>query len=371
MSVMRRLALPLAFLLALASPAAADIRIAVIAPMTGPYESLGAQMRAGAEKAVADINASGGVRGERLVLDVEDDACKAEEAAAAANRAIGRGDVFVVGHLCAASANAAAAVYIERGTLAITPGVTRNTYTDERAGPTLFRLAPRDDAQGAFLGAELARLFPDARIAVLDDRSTYGKTLADATRGAMNAAGKREALAESFEPGARDYGRLAARLVDDAIDVVFIGGWHGDIALILEALRARGSDATIVGGDALGTSEYRVAGGTAVAGTLFSFFTDWRDSPSAAAVVAALRAAGTEPEGFVLPAYAAVQLFAAAARVADPKDGAALAAVLSSAETPTILGGVSFDAKGDARLPFYALYRWGERTFSPLEEERP
>lgn len=358
--------LPLLALCA-AGPAAADLRIAVIGPMTGPYDVLGAQLRAGAEKAVADINAGGGIRGERLVLDVEDDACRAEDAVAAANRAIGRGDVFVVGHLCAGAAEAAAAVYAKNGTLAITPGVTANGFSDDRAGPTVFRLAARDDGQGAFLGSEIARRFADRRVAVLEDGSSYGKGLAEATRAAMNAAGKREALVETYQPGARDYRALAGRLVDDAIDAVVIGGWHNDIALILEALRARGSQAVVIGGDALATSEYRVAAGKAVAGTLFSFFTDWRLAPGTASTAEAIRAAGTEPEGYVLPAYAAVQLFAAAAATAEPRDGAGLAAALAGEETPTLIGPVSFDAKGDARLDFYALYRWNEQGFAPAD----
>ena len=60
---------------ALSTPAFADIIIATAGPMTGQYASFGAQMKAGAEQAVEDINAAGGVNGEMLKLEIGDDAC--------------------------------------------------------------------------------------------------------------------------------------------------------------------------------------------------------------------------------------------------------------------------------------------------------
>ncbi|MCX5496998.1 branched-chain amino acid ABC transporter substrate-binding protein [Kaistia dalseonensis] len=361
---MYRFLLALPLLATLALPAEADIRIAVIGPMTGPYQALGKQIQAGVQKAADDINAKGGIGGERISVDVEDDACKADDAAAAANRAAGRGDVLVVGHVCAEAAKAAAAVYAKAGIVAITPAVTAIGYTDERAGPSIFRLATRDDAQGAAAGAYLASHFADARIAILHDGSPYGKPLADATKQAMNEAGKREARADSFDPGAKDYNALADRLKADAIDVVFVGGYQADAALILKALRAKGSKAILMGGDALGTSEFVNSAGDAAEGTLLTFFTDWRLAPDAQNVVAAMRAAGTEPQGYTLPAYAAVQSWAAARQSAG---ATGTIAALSTDITPTILGALAFDAKGDAEIPGFTVNVWKDGVFAPAQ----
>ena len=71
-----------------ATAAMADIQIATAGPMTGQYASFGAQMQAGAEQAVADINAAGGVNGEQLVLNVGDDACDPKQAVAVANQMV-------------------------------------------------------------------------------------------------------------------------------------------------------------------------------------------------------------------------------------------------------------------------------------------
>jgi len=356
----------LALLLATtAGPALADIRILAVGPMTGPYQALGKQIRAGVETAVDALNAKGGINGERISVDIEDDACKPEAAVAAANRAVGRGDQLVVGHVCTEAAIAAASVYADNKLLAITPAVTANRYTDQRAGPTLFRLATRDDAQAPTAGAFLAERFGNKRIALLNDGSSYGKPLAEATKQAMNEAGKREARLDTFDPGAKEYNALADRLIADAIDVVFVGGDQGDIALILKALRAKGSPAVVMGGDSLATSEFVTAAGDAANGTLLTFFTDWRLQPPAETANAALRQAGIEPQGYVLPAYAAVQLWAAARRSSGPAAGDTLASTLSASQTPTVLGTVAFDGKGDAQLAGFSVYRWENGALVP------
>ncbi len=68
--------------------------------MTGQYAAFGDQMKAGAEQAVADINAAGGVLGQQLVLEVGDDACDPKQAVAVANQLAGKGVAFVAGHFC-------------------------------------------------------------------------------------------------------------------------------------------------------------------------------------------------------------------------------------------------------------------------------
>ncbi|TGV15597.1 ABC transporter substrate-binding protein, partial [Mesorhizobium sp. M4B.F.Ca.ET.143.01.1.1] len=52
---------------------AADILIGVAGPITGPNAAFGAQLQKGAEQAVADINAAGGVNGQQLKIEIGDD----------------------------------------------------------------------------------------------------------------------------------------------------------------------------------------------------------------------------------------------------------------------------------------------------------
>ena len=90
--------------LAFAAPALAqDIVIATAGPMSGQYASFGEQMRRGAQMAVADINARGGVMGRKLRLEIGDDACDPKQAVAVANQLASRKVSFVAGHFCSGS----------------------------------------------------------------------------------------------------------------------------------------------------------------------------------------------------------------------------------------------------------------------------
>ena len=128
-------------------PAYAEITVATAGPMTGQYASFGQQMKAGAEMAVADINAKGGVLGEMLKLEVGDDACDPKQAVAVANEMVGKGVVYMAGHFCSGSSIPASKVYEEEGIIQVSPASTNPKLTDE-GGPNVFRVCGRDDQQG-------------------------------------------------------------------------------------------------------------------------------------------------------------------------------------------------------------------------------
>src|SRR6476469_1027859 len=86
-----------------ATPAFAQIKIASVGPMSGQYAAFGEQLRKGAEMAVAEINAAGGVNGQKLELEIGDDACDPKQATAVANKLASRKVVFVAGHYCSGS----------------------------------------------------------------------------------------------------------------------------------------------------------------------------------------------------------------------------------------------------------------------------
>ncbi len=348
-----------------AGAARADTVIGVAGPMTGSLAVFGDEMRDGAARAIADVNRAGGVNGAPLTLQAMDDKCDPKTADAVANQLAGKGAAMVVGHLCLGASLAAASVYVANAIIEISPGTTWPDYTDKRPGPGIYRLAGRDDEQGVVAGEAIARRFPGKAVAVIDDRSPYGKALADATRRAMNAAGKREAFTEEYDQGQRDFTALAERLQAAAIGVVYIGGYPTEAGLIARQIRADGLDTVIVGPDTLVTNEYRDAAGDAGEGTLVTFTPDARANPGAAGVVAAFRADGIEPEGYVLPSYAAVQVWAAAAKAAGSNAHDAVVKTMDGGRFSTVLGDLTFDAKGDMSLPGFVLYRWHDGRLVP------
>ena len=344
----------------------AQLRIATVGPMTGQYAAFGEQMRAGAEQAVADINAAGGVLGQQLVLEIGDDACDPRQAVSVANQLTGRGVRFVAGHFCSGSSIPASKVYLEEGVLQISPASTNPRFTDE-GGWNTFRVCGRDDQQGIVAGTFIARNFPGQKVAILHDNSAYGKGLADETKKAMNAAGMQETLYLAYVAGERDYSAIVSRLQQAGIDVVYFGGYHTEAGLIVRQMRERGLRAVAIGGDALVTNEYWQITGAAGEGTLMTFSSDPRKRPAAAEVVAKFRARNIDPEGYVLYTYAAIQIWAEAARKANSTDPRRIAAVLK-AQGPwnSVLGQTTFDAKGDPTVPDYVFYVWRGGTYAEM-----
>ncbi len=357
-------------LLALAAApgsALADITIATAGPMTGQYATFGAQMKAGAEQAVKDINAKGGVNGEKLVLKVGDDACDPKQAVAVANQFVGEGVVFVAGHFCSGSSIPASQVYAEEGIVQISPASTNPKFTDDRPGDGIFRVCGRDDQQGEVAGKYLAKNFGDKNIAIINDKTAYGKGLADETEKAMKAAGKEPTLTKSYTAGEKDYTALVSKLKQNNIDVLYVGGYHTEAGLMVRQMREQGMDTVLVSGDALVTDEYWQITGDAGEGTLMTFSPDPRKNEAAKPVVEEFHKQNIEPEGYVLYTYAAIQAWAQAAEKAGSTDYDAVVKALDDGEFDTVLGKLSFDDKGDVTLPGYVFYKWHDGKYEQMQ----
>jgi len=348
------------------SAARADIIIATAGPMTGQYATFGAQMKAGAEQAVADINAAGGVLGQKLVLEVGDDACDPKQAVAVANQFANKKVVFVAGHFCSGSSIPASKVYEEEGILQISPASTNPKLTEE-GGDNVFRTCGRDDQQGLVAGDFLATKMKGKRVAFVHDKTAYGKGLADETLKSYKAAGGKEIMYEAYTAGEKDYSALVSKLKQSNIDILYVGGYHTEAGLIVRQMRDQGMRTMLVSGDALVTDEYWSITGPAGEGTLMTFSPDPRKNPVAAPVVAEFRKKGVEPEGYVLYTYGAIQAYVQAVEKAKSTDLKPLIAALRSTQFETVLGKIGFDGKGDVTAPGYVFYEWKNGKYDYLE----
>jgi branched-chain amino acid transport system substrate-binding protein len=350
----------LAFLFGLfAAPAMAqDITVAVAGPMTSGQATFGRQMKNGADQAIADINAAGGVLGRKLKLEVGDDACDPKQARS-----------VVVGHYCSSSSIPASDAYLDGGVLQITPASTNPLLTDRGMWNT-FRTCGRDDQQGGFAAGYLAKHFRDKKIAIINDKTTYGKGLADEVKKALNAAGVKEKLYESYNMGDKDFTALVSKLKLNGIDIVYDGGYHQEAGLIVRQMRDQGLKTILMSGDAMADREFASITGPAAEGVLFTFGPDPRRRTTAAAIVKKFKDKGIDPEGYTLYTYAAFQVWAAAATKAGTLDPQKVAAAMHSGTWDTVLGPLSFNKKGDITAIGWAVYRWDKNgNYDEITEE--
>jgi branched-chain amino acid transport system substrate-binding protein len=362
---MRKFALPLiaaasiAASLGVTAARADNLKIATAGPMTGEYAAFGEQMKRGAEKAVHDINAKGGVMGKILALNIGDDQCDPKQAVAVANDFVSKGVIFVAGHFCSGSSIPASSVYHDEGILQMTPASTNPKFTEDPAKAgwgTVFRTCGRDDQQGTFAGGWIAEHFKGKNVAIIDDKSTYGKGLADLTRAALNKAGMKEVLNDEITAGEKDYSALVSKLKSANIDVIYFGGYHPEAALIVKQSREQGFGAQLLSGDSLNTQEFATLAGDAANGVMFTNAAEARNLPSAKQVVEEFRKEGFEPEGYTLSTYAAIQVWAEAVTKAGSTDPKKVADTLRSQSWDTVIGNLSFDDKGDLTKSTYVWY---------------
>lgn len=344
----------------------ADIVIATAGPMTGDTATFGAQMKAGAEQAVADLNAAGGVLGQKLVLEIGDDACDPKQAVAVANQLAGKGVKLVAGHFCSGSSIPASDVYFEENILQISPAST-NPQLTEAGKYNVFRTCGRDDQQGVVAGNYLADHYSDKKIAIVHDKQAYSKGLADETKKQLNKRGLKEVLYETISRGEKDYSALVSKLKAAGADVVYYCGYHAEAGLIVRQMREQGMKTILMSGDALVTDEYWSITGPLGEGTLMTFSPDPRKNPIAAPIVKKFRDKRIEPEGYVLYTYGAIQAWAQAVEKAQGTDTRTVAQTLKSNEFDTVLGRIGFDKKGDVTAPGYVVYVWKDGKYDYVQ----
>ena len=344
--------------LAMAGAASAEIKLGVGGPLTGANAAFGSQLQKGAEQAVADINAAGGVNGEQLSLSLGDDVADPKQGVSVANKFVGDGVQWVIGHFNSGVSIPASEVYAENGILQLTPASTNPTYT-ERGLWNTFRICGRDDQQGAVAGKYIVDNLKDKAVAVIHDKTPYGQGLADETKKALNAGGVTEALYEGINVGDKDFSALISKMKAANVEIIYYGGLHTEAGLIIRQSADQGLQAPLFSGDGIVSNELASIAGDAVAGTYNTFGPDPRKNPAAKEVVEKFRASGFEPEAYTLYSYAATQVIAQAAAAAGSNDPQEVAkAIKEKGPFKTVLGELSFNEKGDRTDADYVVYQW-------------
>lgn len=336
----------------------AQIKLGVAGPITGPNAAFGAQLKNGVEQAVEDINAAGGILGQKITVSIGDDVSDPKQGVSVANKFVGDGVKFVVGHFNSGVTIPASEVYQENGMVVVTPSATNPKLT-ERKMWNVFRTCGRDDQQGAVAADYIVKNMKGKKVAVVHDKTTYGQGLADETKKAMNAKGVKESLYEGVNTGEKDFSALVSKIKASGAELVYWGGLHTEGGLIVRQMRDQGVKAVLMSGDGITSDEFATIGGPGVEGTLMTFPPDPRQRPQAKAVLAKFEARKFNPEAYTLYSYAAVEILKQAAEQAKSLDPKKVAEVMHSGKAfKTVIGDIAYDKKGDITRPDYTMYTW-------------
>lgn len=255
--------------LGLASPALADtVKLGLMCPLTGKWASEGQDMKNIVSLLVDETNARGGINGKKIELVVEDDAGDPRTAALAAQKLAGAGVIAVIGTYGSAVTEASQNIIAEAGLVHVGTGSTSVRLT-EKGLPLFFRTCPRDDAQGAAAAAAIVK-GGYKKVALLHDKSSYAKGLADESREALEKAGVEVVFYDALTPGERDYTAILTKLKAANPDLIFFTGYYPETGMLLRQKKEMGWNVPMMGGDAANHQDLvKIAGNEAAAGYFF------------------------------------------------------------------------------------------------------
>lgn len=245
----------LAFVLVGCNRVPDTVKIGVAQPMSGPLAALGNDMKNGVQLALDELNAEGfKIDGKPVKLEMVavDDKANADEGVRAAQTLVDAGVVAVVGHLNSGVSMAAAPIYAKKdiAQLAIS---TKPEYT-QLGHSTTLRLVANDALQSKALGQYAAGLAGGNRFAVVDDRTPYGKGLADLAAAEIVKAGKPVALRKSLDDKTTDFSALVPELKAAGVDVFVTTLADFQVGALIEQLvKADLTGMQIIGGDTIKT----------------------------------------------------------------------------------------------------------------------
>jgi len=329
-----------------------EIVLGVYMCNTGPFATFGQSSTKAMQLATEEINAGGGVLGKQIKLIVEDDQCKPEEAANAAQKLIQQDQVLcVLGEVASSNSLAAAPICQRAQTPMVTPSSTNPAVT--KTGDYIFRVCFTDDFQGLVM-SKFASQKLKAKTAVIfsDVASDYSKGLSSVFRATFTADGRKILAEESYNQGDKDFRAQLTKFKDLDPDVMYVPGYYGEVALILSQARQLGLKATGIGGDGWDSPKLvEIAGKAAEGGCFSNHYSKDDPNPVVRKFVETFQAKYNEvPDALAACAYDAVRIVAQAIKSANQADRAALRDALAQVkEFDGVTGKITIDENRNAR----------------------
>ncbi len=347
---LRLLGLVAAASLASVAAQAESVRIGFNVPLTGFAAADGKSALTGAELAVEQANAEGGVDGKTVELVVYDDQASPKESAPIATKLASQDKVNIaISGSYSGATRAAAGVFQENGipyisAYAVHPGITRT-------GDFVFRTSFVGEVQGR-AGAKLAGdTLGKKRAVLITLKNDFGKSLAAGFREAADKFGV-EILAE-YEYGIKDrqFGPIVSKVKSDNPEVIYASGYFFTAGPLVAQLRGAGIEAPIIGQEGYDSQKFIEIAGPAAEGVIITTSLD-RDSEVAETkdFIAAFEAkAGYKSDMVAASGHTAVKVAVAALREAGTEDRKAIRDAIAGLTLQASTGEISFNDLGEVR----------------------
>ena len=333
------------------SPALADtVKIGFNVPLTGFAAADGKSALTGAELAVEQANAAGGIDGNQIELVVYDDQASPKEAVPIATRLIEKDQVKVaVSGSYSGSTRAAAGVFQEAGipyiaAYAVHPEITR-------AGDFVFRTSFVGEVQGRAGAKLIGEGLGKKRVVLITLKNDFGKSLANGFREAAGKFGIEIINEYEYSIKDRQFGPIVSKVKSDAPEAIYASGYFFTAGPLVSQLRSGGVDVPVIGQEGYDSQKFIEIAGKAAEGVIITTSLD-RDSqaPETRDFIAAFeKKAGYKVDMVAASGHTAIMVVVAALRKGGTKDPKAIRAAIAATSVKASTGTISFNALGEVR----------------------
>lgn len=343
----------IAFSLLAGAAQAAGLSIGVVAPTTGNFALLGKQIFDGAAAKIA-------ADGNTAVPIAEN--CEPDSGAAVAKQIVDAKVAAAVGFLCSETLEGALPALKEAQIPVVTVSVRATILMEDalKAGWPLYRLAPADGSEARRIIDFILSDWASQPMALIEDGTIHGRELTEAIRNALEEKGLKPVFTDTYRPGQEQQVALVRRLEKAGATQVFIGGDRADAAVIARDAAQENIKLSLLGGDALDAANQPVPLKDGVRAVVLP---DHAADPGNAELVKSFRASGVEPEGYVLPAYAAAGIVGEAASIAANENKPIIEALQMRA-FETVLGPIRFTDAHELTENPYQVLEWRGNAFA-------
>ena len=335
--------------------AGGELKLAILAPLSGPVPTFGVSTRDGALLAINEWNAKGGVNGQQIVPVVEDSQCTPDPAVNAANKVIDQDGVkYIIGEVCSKASIPVSEIANAKGVIMISPTSTNSDVTVNADGSTkeyIYRACFIDPFQGK-VGAKFAldSLGSKTAFILLDQANDYTKGLAEAFEASFTEAGGTIAGKESYTAQDTDFSAILAKVAEANPDVVYLPDYYNIVNLVTKQAKEKGITAPFVGGDGWDSADLDKA--ASAGGYFTNHYSPEDPRPEVVNFVKAYGEAYKDdsgnakvPDALAALAYDATNLLLQGISEANTDDTAKVKDALNAIQYSGVSGKITFDAQ--------------------------
>ena len=331
-----------------AGAASGPVKVAVLAPLSGPVPTFGVSTRDGALMAIEEWNAKGGVLGQQIEAVVADSQCTADPAVNAANKVVDQDGVhYIVGEVCSKASIPVSEIAEAKGVVQISPTSTNTAVTLNPDGSTkqyVFRACFIDPFQGLVMAKFALKQGKKTAFIMFDKGNDYVLGLAEAFEKSFTEGGGTIVGKEAYTGQDTDFSAILTKVADSKAEVLFLPDYYNIVNLVGAQAKERGVTAIMMGGDGWDSADLDTAAADS------GFFSNHYSAEDTRSIVVGFVSRyeakyGAKPDALAALAYDATNLLLAAIEKAGKDDPALVKDALAALQYEAVSGKITFDAQ--------------------------